>query len=164
MYTSHVDCPSPSLPLGQTSSGTVVPSTSEDKTAVFDPLDSHDYDEVANDEAKSPTSQPNLKPEILRKLPKPPSPYSKRTRPNQPTPYKMSSPSLVPKPSLRGDVYSTVEEAANDDDNAGDYAELNDIPERVAAAEKETEVPVTRSKFNLVMERLRKITVSTVSV
>ncbi len=141
----------------------MVPSTGEDKTAAFDP---HDYDEVPNDEAKSPTSPPNLKPEILRKLqkhqklPKPPSPYSKRTKPNQPTPYKMSSPSLVPKPSLRGDVYSTVEEAANNDDNGGDYAELNDIPERVVAAEKEIDAPVSRSKFNLVIERLKKITVS----
>lgn len=155
---------SPSLcPSGQTS-GTVVPSTSDDKTAVFDP---HDYDEVPIDETKSPTSPPavNLKLEIMKKLSKPPnSPYakSKGARPKVPAPYK-SSPSQVPGPSLRNDVYSTVrEEDTNNESGGGDYEELSDVPmTTVAAVEKEgAGSPVSRSKFNMVMERLKKITVS----
>ncbi len=143
----------------------MVPSTSDDKTAVFDP---HDYDEVPIDETKSPTntSPPNLKPEILKKLPKPPSPYKKSMggRPKAPTPYK-SSGSFVPGPSLHNDVYSIVrEEDMEEERGGGDYEELSDPPKRELPPDKEDEGPVSRSKFNMVVERLKKITVSVWSV
>ena len=146
---------------GQTS-GTVVPSTSDDKTAVYDP---HDYDEVPIDEAKSPTSPPALKPEIMAKLPmppgdrpkapappgspRPPAPYKKRP-PSAPAPYRNTT--GVPAPSLRNDVYSTVDEVRAGG-KGGDYAEVSEV------SEQEVVESVSRAKFDLIKERLKKVLV-----
>ena len=111
------------------------------------------------DEARSPTSA-----NPLLALLKPKSPSSSRSAPQPPPPYKgpSLSSSVVPGPSLYNDVYSTVKEA---DESTGvpDYAELKDVPAResvAADAEGVRNGPVSKAKFDLVMDRLRKLQVS----
>lgn len=101
--------------------------------------------------APNPPSQ--FKPSASKSAPTPPPPY------NGPS---MSSSSVVPGPSLYNDVYSTVKEA---DESTGlpDYAELKDPPLRESVAADTEGVKngsVSRSKFDLVMDRLKKIQVS----
>ena len=142
-------------------SGTVVPMTSEDKV-IFDP---HDYDEVPMDESRSP---PPLPPAGLGKPPTPTTPtptFHERPLPPDPTPQdgytQVSQTRISPLPQF---IHPhKVEE--NSEGKIPDYAELKDPPPRQSvlqtgmSAEGVKSGSVSRAKFDLVKDKLKKVQV-----
>ena len=79
--------------------------------------------------------------------PRPPALYKKRP-PSAPAPFRKTSGVLTP--SLRNDVYYLTMDESRAEDKGGDYDEVS---------EQKVVESVSKAKFDLVMERLKKVLV-----
>lgn len=127
-------------------SGTVVPTSGEDKSALYDP---HDYDEVPMDEARPP-------------LPPPPPISPTHAIKTVPSPTRRERP-LPPNPPISDGMYSQVDEDTVGEFRIDDYAELKDPPPRQSitqtgiSSEGVRSGSVSRAKFDLVKDKLKQV-------